>query len=170
MGKLRSETPPMVKWIRMLVKNESHYVVFRAGKKHGKRPEYFGEVPNIFFFGQLWKSKKGKTWVQKPLWAKWLRMLGITGVTTLFFTLKNIGNDPNTLGKSQIISFLVTSEKSEKSENAPSKTHWAKWLRMLGENGGHHVIFHTEKHGKYPENLEKVKKNVFLGILLYIHH
>ena len=33
---------------------------------------------------------------------------------------------------------------------------------MLGENEGHHAIFHAEKHGKRPEYTEKVK-NVFFS-------
>ena len=29
------------------------------------------------------------------------------------------------------------------------------WLRMLGKNEGHHVIFNAEKHEKRAEYLEK---------------
>ena len=55
MGKLRSETPPMVKWIRMLGKNESHYVVFRAGKKTWETPRILWRSPKYFF---LWSTLK----------------------------------------------------------------------------------------------------------------
>ena len=41
------------------------------------------------------------------------------------------------------------------------------WLRILGENEGHHVIFQAEKHGQRHEYLEKVKNGFFfLGILV----
>ena len=50
----------------------------------------------------------------------------------------------------------------------PSKPLWAKGLRILGENEGHHVIFHAEKHGKRPEYLEKVK-NVFFPWFPTVH-
>ena len=59
----------------MLGKNGGHRVLFHA-EEHRKRPEYFGEVPNIFSLVTSEKVKKRIACLQKPLWAKWLRMLG----------------------------------------------------------------------------------------------
>ena len=94
--------------ITQVRKNGGHQVVFHAEEQR-KLPEYFGEVP--FFSGHLWKSEKMQKCLQKPL--------------------------------------------------------WAKWLRMLGENEGRHVIFHAEKHGKRPEYLEEVKNVFFPGTLMW---
>ena len=67
MGKLRSETPPMVKWIRMLVKNESHYVVFRAGKKNmGNAPNTLEKSQIFFSLVNSEKVKKGKREFKNP--------------------------------------------------------------------------------------------------------
>ena len=91
---------PKTKSIRMLDENESHYAVSYA-EKHGKRPEYFGEVPNIFSLVTPEKSEKWKTCLQKPLWAKWLRMLGKNGDHHVNFHVEKHSKRPNALGKSQ---------------------------------------------------------------------
>ena len=49
----------------MLGENESHYAVSYV-EKHGKRPEYFGEVPNIFSLVTPEKVKNGKRASKNP--------------------------------------------------------------------------------------------------------
>ena len=84
------------------------------------------------------------------------------------FHAEEHGKRPEYFGEVRSI-FLWSPLKSGKKsgKRCLQKLIWAKWLRILGESQGHHVIFYAEKHRKHPEYLEKVKNVFFLVTLLY---
>ena len=76
----------------MLGKNGGKHVVFQA-EEHRKQPEYFGEVP-FFSLVTSEKVKKAKTCLQKPLWAKSLRILEKKRRSPLYFSRRKALETP----------------------------------------------------------------------------
>ena len=127
-------------------------MLFSSWKKNmGNASEYFGEVPNIFLCSPLKKwGKLGKRAFKKTFWAKWLRIWEKkNGDRHVVFNAENIGNDPNTLGKSQK-KFSGHLRKVKKCENMQLLDHvmW-KWHRR------------DKKLGCY---------SIFLGVNLFSGH
>ena len=90
----------------MLGKNGGHHVVFQA-EEHRKRPEYFGEVPNNFSLATCEKVKNAKTCLQKPLWAKWLLLLGESKCHHAIFHAEKHGKRPEYLDNLQKVFFFL---------------------------------------------------------------
>ena len=67
----------------------------------------------------------GKLRLETPLGLRGYACYVNVTATVLFFTLKNMGNTPNTLEKSQIFSLWSPLKKWEKRENVTFKPLWA---------------------------------------------